>query len=273
MPELPEVETVRRGLEEILDLPKEVITKIEAGPKKLRYNASLGELNQVAGETILSVQRKAKYLLFELNRYYLLSHLGMTGSWRIESDRRTHDHIRIFLKNKRVLTYHDPRRFGFFEIFPKRDLEGHPRFSKLGLDPVLDSTFDGAYLHRFCRNRKTTIKALIMNQEIVVGVGNIYASEALYLAGISPLKKAEKVSLQESSRLAESIREVLWDAILCGGSTISDFVQAGGSEGYFQNLLLVYGRENEECHFCGETIKSRVIVGRNSFWCPVCQKI
>jgi formamidopyrimidine-DNA glycosylase len=273
MPELPEVETVRRGLEELLDLPNETIVKVERSDKNLRYNASLSELAQVSDEPLKAIHRRAKYLLFELNNYFLLSHLGMTGSWRIEKESRKHDHIRIFLKKGEVLTYHDARRFGFFEVIPKKNLHQHPRFQGLGPDPVLDGNFDGDYLFKMSRGRKTPLKAFIMNQAVVVGVGNIYASEALFLAGLHPLLEASQLTEFQAGRLAESIREVLFDAIACGGSTISDFTQAGGSEGYFQNLFLVYGRAKQECLYCGDRVQSQAIVGRNSFWCPSCQKL
>lgn len=273
MPELPEVETVKRGLEALLEGKTPQILKIETSDKKLRYNPDLDKLDQVTGEPIRSVQRKAKYLLFELETHYLLSHLGMTGSWRIEKDQRKHDHIRIHLSDGRVLTYHDARRFGFFEIHEKNKIDNSSHFAKLGLDPVLDKGFNGEYLYEKCRGKNTAIKTLIMNNQFVVGVGNIYASESLFLAGIHPKKKASKISRKMADRLAESIREVLYDAIDCGGSTISDFVQAGGSEGYFQNLLLVYGRDKEECMFCKTMIRSQAIVGRNSFWCSTCQKM
>ncbi len=273
MPELPEVETVRRGLEEILDLPHETLLKVETSGKKLRYVSSLDDIHKVSGETLLAIHRRAKYLLMETESYFILSHLGMTGSWRMESDRRKHDHIRIFLKNNRILTYHDPRRFGMFLVMDKPDMENHPHLSHLGPDPLLDPQFSGDYLYDKCRGRKTSIKSLIMNQEVVVGVGNIYASEALYLAGIHPKKSAHRISRKAATLLADAIRQVLLEAIACGGTTISDFAQAGGSKGYFQNFLLVYGRDREACCFCGTMIRSRAIVGRNSFWCPQCQKM
>lgn len=273
MPELPEVETVRRGLEQILDIPSEKILKVQYSNKKLRFLSPLKETLQVKGEPLLAVHRRAKYLLFETNHHILLSHLGMTGSWRIESEKRKHDHVRLFLSSDRILTFHDPRRFGMFLVIKKSDVDKNPLLQNLGPDPVLDSSFTGPYLYSRCRNRKTSIKSLIMNQEAVVGVGNIYASEALFLAGIHPMKPCHKVSRRQAQLLVESIQEVLLEAIACGGSTISDFTQAGGGEGYFQNFLLVYGRDKEECCFCGTKIRSRAIVGRNSFWCPTCQKM
>ncbi len=273
MPELPEVETVRRGLEELLRLPGERINKIQLSDKKLRYISPLQVIRKVEGESILAIHRRAKYLLLETDQFYILSHLGMTGSWRLQTDARKHDHVQIFLDEQRVLTYHDPRRFGMFLVFKKAELATHSHLKSLGPEPLQDLTFTGDYLFTKCRLRKTSIKSLIMNQSVVVGVGNIYASEALYLAGIHPNKSCHRVSRRDCDRLVQAIQQVLGEAIACGGTTISDFTQAGGSKGYFQNLLLVYGRDREACRFCGAAIRSRAIVGRNSFWCPSCQKL
>lgn len=272
MPELPEVETVKRGLESILGPGPVSIVQIQLGVKKLRYNPQIELLSQVKGQQLRAVRRQAKYLLFELESHYLLSHLGMTGSWRIENDQRKHDHIQIYLSDGRILTYHDARRFGMFEVFPKSALKSHPRFVGLGPDPVVDLGFSGDYLYQKFRGKTAPVKVLIMDQRVVVGVGNIYANEALYLSSINPLKKASKVTRQQCQLLAKATVDVLNDAIECGGTTISDFKQAGGSEGYFQNFLLVYGRDRELCRFCDAPIRSAVVGGRNSFWCPRCQK-
>ena len=272
MPELPEVETVKRGLESLIKMPGSQILKIESGDKKLRYHPNSSLLKKICNKEIKNLTRKAKYLLFELDDYILLSHLGMTGSWRIEKDQRKHDHIRIFLSDGRILTYHDPRRFGMFEVLKKETWTQDQRIAGLGLDPVEDDEFCGEWLYEVSRNKTVPVKVFIMNQKFIVGVGNIYASEALFLSGIHPLKKAGRLSKEQCQRLADAIVEVLLDAIHWGGTTISDFKSAGGSEGYFQNLLLVYGRDKEECVFCNQMIQSQTIVGRNSFWCPKCQK-
>lgn len=272
MPELPEVETVCRGLNEIISPEEHTIKKIVLGDKSLRQEFRRSLIRKAHGQKIIGIHRKAKYLLFELETHYLISHLGMTGSWRIEEKESSHDHVRIFLEDKRVLSYRDPRRFGQFDIIKKADLNDDKRFSHLGPDPVKDEGFSGEMLYRKSRNRNITVKVFIMNQETVVGVGNIYASEALYLAGIKPQKKCSKISLKDYERLAEAIKETLLEAIFCGGSTISDFRQAGGSEGYFQNLFFVYGKDKEECFYCSKMIRSEVIGGRNSFWCNHCQK-
>ena len=273
MPELPEVETVKRGLEEILDFSDSCITKVQYSNKRLRNQSSKKEARQIVGQKITGVFRKAKYLFFKLEDSVVLSHLGMTGSWRIEKDKRKHDHVRISLSDGRVLTYHDARRFGMFNILEIDSWEQDPRVSQLGPDPVIDAHFDGEYLFIGTRKKQTSIKAMIMNQNFVVGVGNIYASEALYLAGIHPKMRACSLSKKQANLLADAIEKVLLAAIEAGGTTISDFKQAGGSSGYFQTQLLVYGRDKEACHFCNTAIRNQAIVGRNSFWCPKCQKL
>ncbi|MEM7645722.1 MAG: bifunctional DNA-formamidopyrimidine glycosylase/DNA-(apurinic or apyrimidinic site) lyase [Pseudomonadota bacterium] len=272
MPELPEVETVKRGLESLFESQADRVLRVEASDKKLRSHPRKQDLLKVKGQSLLGIYRRAKYLVFELEDFVLLSHLGMTGTWRVEKEQQKHDHIRIFLESGRTLTYRDPRRFGMFDVFKKGEEEKDPRFLHLGKDPVLDESFNGEFLFEKSRGRKTPVKAFIMDQRIVVGVGNIYASEALFLAGIHPLTLAGEINKKDYKRLAEAIRETLFDAIDCGGTTISDFKQAGGSTGYFQNFLLVYGRDKEECCFCQTMIQSQVIVGRNSYWCPSCQE-
>lgn len=275
MPELPEVETIKRGLENILlqSRDKIHILKIETSSLRLRNSVRRSQLNKVGGQSLLNLTRKAKYIVFELNDFCLISHLGMTGSWRIEKDLRNHDHVRIFLSNNEILTYNDPRRFGVFDVVTKRELEHYPRFTALGLDPILDSRFNGEYLFAQIRKRFSPIKSLIMNQQIVVGVGNIYASEALYLAGIHPLTFAANLTRVQVDILVSAIKEVLFDAIVCGGSTVSDYRQTSGSSGDAQNFLFVYGKSKENCFYCEAIIQSQVIVGRNSFWCPECQSL
>jgi formamidopyrimidine-DNA glycosylase len=272
MPELPEVETVKKGLELLLT-KQQVIIEISKSSKKLRNSLSLRQLSQVKNQKILKIFRKAKYIIFELSDYYIISHLGMTGSWRIEDEQRKHDHIKIHLNDRRILTYNDPRRFGVFDIIKKMDWLSDSRFTHLGIDPVLESQFNGNYLFKITRKSKKPIKNFIMDQSQIVGVGNIYASESLYLAGIHPMTQAFRLSEMSCHRITEAIKETLFNAIECGGTTISDFRQAGGSKGYFQNLLLVYGRENKACNFCNSLIESQMLGGRNTFWCPKCQKV
>ncbi len=272
MPELPEVETVCRGLNEILGENQDCIQSIKVGPLSLRNFPQKSDLKQVQGQTLVRVKRVAKYLLFELKDHLLLSHLGMTGSWRLLEKSRTHDHIHIQLGSGRTLVYNDPRRFGMFDVLRKESWHQDRRLAQLGRDPVLQPYLTGEELWLMTRKRQTAIKSFIMNQLYIVGVGNIYASEALFLSGIHPLKQAALLTRGECGRLAQAIVDVLLEAIELGGTTIRDFRQAGGSSGYFQNLLLVYGRSKESCLYCQTPIRSQFIVGRNSFWCPSCQK-
>ncbi|MCB0378071.1 MAG: bifunctional DNA-formamidopyrimidine glycosylase/DNA-(apurinic or apyrimidinic site) lyase [Bdellovibrionales bacterium] len=273
MPELPEVETVRRGLNDILPKPVTIV-KVKLGHKGLRYPFRRSAILKSCGQKILGVERRAKYLLFRLEKAYLLSHLGMTGSWRLgDGNSDPHDHVVLTLSDGRQLIYRDPRRFGQFDYISELNFDGDPRFSHLGPDPLEEDAFSYPYFKEKLKGRSSSIKSLIMNQGIVVGVGNIYASESLYLAGIHPLRSGSHLQNSEIKILREAIAHTLWDAIACGGTTISDFRQAGGSSGYFQNLLFVYGRAGEPCPLCNTTIESQVIVGRNSFWCPQCQPL
>ncbi len=271
MPELPEVETVRRGLSRRLDFNSVAIVRVEQSNKKLRYSPDPKLLKAICGQRILSVERKAKYLLFFLEDYVLLSHLGMTGSWRFEKDKEKHDHIRIHLSDGRTMTYQDARRFGMFEVFDKGTLPQVTRLSSLGVDPVSDAKFSGRYLYETLKNSQVTVKVGIMNQRVVVGVGNIYASEALYLAGIHPKKPCHNLSLKEWRLLAKSIRRILFEAIELGGSSIQNYTNTEGERGSFQNMHFVYGRKSQPCRVCQKEIESQAIVGRNSFWCPQCQ--
>jgi formamidopyrimidine-DNA glycosylase len=273
MPELPEVETVSRGLEKILNYGHEQILKIQLSPQPLRVSPSTQLIRGAQKQYIHGIRRVAKYLIFELDRHMLLSHLGMTGSWRILDAPRKHDHVFIELSSGRSLVFNDPRRFGMFDILSKDFWEQDLRLAKLGRDPVQPPYLKGSEVFAITRGKKTSIKALIMNQVYIVGVGNIYASEALFLSGIHPLREAQTLSQKECHLLANSIVQVLLDAIEMGGTTLRDFRQAGGSSGYFQNFLLAYGRDREECIYCHTPLQSQIIVGRNSFWCPNCQKI
>lgn len=282
MPELPEVETVKRGLNQQIQKFSKIHSLRFLSPA-IRNDLPFTKAPQASGQRILKISRRAKYLLFELDDLLLLSHLGMTGSWRFENfcqlsdldespKLRDHDHIEICLEDGRVLVYRDPRRFGQFEILQKQGGLAR-RFKNLGPEPLDEGEFTGDYLFNETRKRKAPIKSLIMDQQIVVGVGNIYASEALFLAGINPNTAGDKLTLKAAKNLVYSIREVLGDAIEFGGSTISDFRQAGGSEGYFQNIHLVYNEAGYPCAECDSTISSRVIAGRSTYWCPKCQTL
>ena len=270
MPELPEVETVCRGLEKIVGEQSE-IKEVRLHRRGLRQDFNKKSIAKSHGQKITAIRRRAKYLLIELEKDLLVSHLGMTGSWRLKEDKRKHDHIEIYLQDGRCLVYHDPRRFGQFDLLPMGSWQQDQRFCALGPEPLDERHFTADYLLAKIEKSSSTIKGLIMDQKIVVGVGNIYASEALFLAGINPKTKGREIKKKQVRLLVHGIKEVLSEAIRCGGTTISDFRQAGGSKGYFQNHLYVYGKQGEKCCFCSSTIESQVIGGRNSFWCASCQ--
>ena len=268
MPELPEVETVKCGLELILGHDA-IIDSIEIIDSKLRFPVPNKAKILSKNQRLKSLSRRAKYIIFELDDLYLCSHLGMTGTWRIDEGRKKHDHVKINFKNKETIVYNDPRKFGLFEYFLKG--EKYHRFNHLGPEPLEDE-FNEDYLWGKIKNRSTSIKNLIMDQKVVVGVGNIYAVESLFATGIRPTKKAKYVTKKQLSCLVEEIKNVLDKAIKSGGSTISDFKQAGGESGYFQHEFKVYGREGEECFACKSILKNTIIGGRASVWCPACQK-
>lgn len=272
MPELPEVETVRRGLEEALEAqPK--ITKIEFKRKDLRDPIPVKKIQRVVGEAIKSIERRAKYLLLRTGKGTLLSHLGMTGTWRVAKlgEEKNHDHIYVYFENGLRLAYRDPRRFGIFDFVPLGEDLRHPRLKNLGPEP-LSSEFTGESLWRQLRGKKAGIKIAIMDQKIVVGVGNIYASEALFHAGILPSTFASKVSRQSCGRLVVAIKKTLQDAIKAGGSSISDYQKFSGESGDFQSRFMVYDRKGEPCLVCGTLIRAKNIGGRSAFWCSTCQK-
>ncbi len=270
MPELPEVEVVRRGLEKILaEKPK--IQKIELLRPDLRDEMPAREIHKFEGQVISSVERRAKYILFCTSRGALLSHLGMTGTWRVaaKGDERPHDHIYISFAKGLRLAYRDPRRFGIFDVV--YDREQHKRLLHLGPEP-LEEAFSGASLWRSLRQKEVALKVALMDQKIVVGVGNIYASEALFAAQIKPQLIASKLSLAKAERLVQEVKRILHLSIEKGGSSISDFAQATGESGYFQNNFLVYDRVGQKCANCQQRIRSFMLGGRNTFWCSKCQK-
>jgi formamidopyrimidine-DNA glycosylase len=274
MPELPEVESVRRQLLEKLTLPLKV-GGVQFFRKDLRFPISLKVKSKMnSGESLgplLGIKRRAKYLLFEFQSGYFLSHLGMTGFWREVApteSRILHDHVLIQFANGTAWMYNDARRFGYVDWV--EDPLRHPLLKNLAPEP-LDAEFSNAYLVETCRRKKVCIKNLIMDQRRVVGVGNIYASEALFQAGIRPTRMAGRIRPEEIGRLVESIKFVLTDAIEHGGSTIKDFKGADGYAGRFQSRLFVYDRAGDKCLRCESVIVSKQISGRSTYWCPVCQ--
>jgi len=273
MPELPEVETVRAGLERLLG-SRAVISSIDLRRGDLRAPIPAHLPARLRGALITAVRRRAKYLLFDTPCGSLLSHLGMTGTWRLApaGDERLHDHCYLHLTDGRRLAFRDPRRFGLLDLVEPGSEASHPRLADLGPEPLDDATFTIAHLLNACRGRKQAIKPVIMDQQVVVGVGNIYAQEALFRAGIRPTRPAGRLKRDEALRLIDHIRTVLREAIHAGGSTISDFRQAGGDGGYFQHHFQVYDRAGQPCAICGAVLHGAVVGGRGTTWCRYCQR-
>ncbi len=271
MPELPEVETTRRGIAP--HLAGQPVRRVIVRERRLRWPVSAALPRELAGQVVQSVERRAKYLLFGTDAGSAIVHLGMSGSLCIvpaDAEPRLHDHVDIDFGSGQRLRFNDPRRFGCM-LWTRGNPLAHKLLRNLGPEP-LGSEFDGAYLHRRARGRKVAIKNFIMNGQVVVGVGNIYASEALFLSGIHPARAASRVSRQRMDLLAASIREVLSAAIREGGTTLRDFIGSDGSPGYFQQELKVYGRAGEPCHNCGRAVASKVLGQRSTFYCPACQR-
>ena len=270
MPELPEVETTRRGVEPYC--AGRVITRLEVRDSRLRWPVPDGLAPALTGQAIVAVERRGKYLLFRTAVGSLLVHLGMSGSLRVVSpDVRPgrHDHIDLILDSGACLRYHDPRRFGCFLWQPLG--EDHALLRNLGPEP-LSAEFDGQLLYRRSRGRKGPIKNFIMDGKVVVGVGNIYANEALFLSGIHPGRPAGRISKARYLRLAELIKQVLTSAIDQGGTTLRDFVGGDGKPGYFAQQLYVYGRAGEVCKGCGGLLREIRLGQRTTVFCVTCQR-
>jgi len=271
VPELPEVETTRRGIEP--HLRRRRIESVTVHEPRLRWPVAPELSAWAAGQRIEGVRRRAKYLLVDLERGTLILHLGMSGSLRLASGnepRRRHDHVELALEGGRVLRFHDPRRFGSLH-HTSAPAETHPLLAALGAEP-LSPGFDGALLAAAARRRRAAVKVLVMDPRVVVGVGNIYASEALFAAGIHPARAAQRISLARYQSLAAAIRSVLASAIAQGGTTLRDFVNGVGEPGYFAHSLLVYGRGGEPCRRCGTPLRCRVLAQRSTFYCARCQR-
>lgn len=269
MPELPEVETAKNGI--LPYLKGATIQNLTIRTPKLRHSISQ-ELFTLNNQKVLDIQRRAKYLIFVLNTGYILVHLGMSGSLRLVTTGelpQKHDHIDMVLDNGKTLRYNDPRKFGTWLWV--NDLEHCPLLAKLGPEP-LSPQFTPDYLYQISRNKTTAIKTFLMNNQIVVGVGNIYANESLFLCQLHPAMPAMKLTHTQANTLVATIKQVLTAAIKQGGTTLQDFLQPDGRPGYFAQQLLVYGRKAKPCVNCGEAIESMVIGQRNSFYCPNCQQ-
>lgn len=280
MPELPEVETVRRGLLPVLE--GRTIVRATAYRPDLRFPLPKDLADAVSGCTVIGIERRAKYLLMRLSNnrggdMILLSHLGMSGRYRVYSGPppalEAHDHVEFVTDQGVTVRYNDPRRFGFIDLFSVADAETHKFLAGLGPEP-LSNVFDGSELAKRLGDRRTSIKAALLDQRVVAGVGNIYACEALYRAGISPKRMAKTVKGGRADKLAVSVRNVLNEAIAAGGSSLRDHRQTSGELGYFQHNFAVYGRAGEPCGGCdGEGVVKQIVqAGRSTFYCSRCQR-
>jgi formamidopyrimidine-DNA glycosylase len=270
MPELPEVETTLRGIEP--HLLNQRIAGITVRDPRLRWPVP-AEVCKAGGQKCRGLTRRGKYLLLKLEAGGLLIHLGMSGSLRVLEHPpapQKHDHIDIELQNGTCLRFNDPRRFGAF-LWVEGEMESHELLRELGPEP-LSADFTADYLYQRSRDRRVAVKNFIMNGHVVVGVGNIYASESLFMAGIHPQRAAGRISLQRYAGLVAAIRDVLGRAIEQGGTTLRDYVNSKGAPGYFAQELLVYERAGKTCFQCGGRIRQKVIGQRSSYYCPGCQK-
>ncbi len=285
MPELPEVETVRRGLEPVLTGAR--LSRVRQNRPDLRFPFPERFAERLDGATVLRLDRRAKYLLFPLSTGETwVTHLGMTGRFTLDGQEvgefeddapigAKHEHLSLCAETAAVTTrigFADARRFGFMGLIPSDQIQAHPWFAALGPEP-LGNGFSAAHLVEAFKGRRQNVKVSLLDQRIVAGLGNIYVCEALYRARISPLTAAGAVSRPKLERLAVAIRDVLNDAITAGGSTLRDFANAEGGQGYFQHSFDVYGREGAACRApgCDGTVRRLVQAGRSTFFCPACQ--
>src|SRR5215475_4317940 len=290
MPELPEVETVRRGLQPVMEGAK--ILHAEARRKDLRFPFQKDFVARLTGQTVTGLGRRAKYLMADLGSGdVLLMHLGMSGSFRIETADNAgmpgkfhhprgkdaaHDHVVFHMSSGADIVFNDPRRFGYMKIIARNALDAEPLLRGLGPEP-LGNEFDAAMLARACAGKSTTLKAALLDQRVVAGLGNIYVCEALYRAHLSPKRQASTLADRKGGptdhavRLVDAIHDVLNQAIKAGGSSLRDHRQTTGELGYFQHSFLVYDREGQKCG-CGGVVKRFTQNGRSTFWCPKCQK-
>jgi len=293
MPELPEVETVRRGLQPVMEGAK--ILGAEARRKDLRFPFQKDFVARLTGQTVTGLGRRAKYLLADLaSGDVLLMHLGMSGSFRIQKIEQTHttgvfhhprdkngahDHVVFHMSSGADVIFNDPRRFGYMKIIPRASLEAEPLLKGLGPEP-LGNAFDARLLAQSCAGKNTSLKAALLDQRVVAGLGNIYVCEALYRAHLSPRRRASTLAEKKGAptdhakRLINAIHAVLNQAIEAGGSSLRDHRQTSGELGYFQHSFRVYDREGESCGTvgCGGIIRRFTQNGRSTFWCPKCQK-
>ena len=282
MPELPEVETVRAGLAPAME--GRCIMRVEQRRANLRFAFPQDFAARLMGRKVVALSRRAKYLLGDLDDgMVLVMHLGMSGSFRIDADmpgdfhhpRTTiaaHDHVVLHLEGGASITYNDPRRFGFMDLIARRDLATHKLFAQMGIEP-LGNELDGAALLRLFGGKNAPLKAALLDQRLVAGLGNIYVCEALHRAGLSPERRAGTLTGKQAKILAAIIRDVLGEAVKAGGSSLRDHRQTDGGLGYFQHAFRVYGREGEACPAagCGGIVARLAQAGRSTFFCASCQ--
>lgn len=274
MPELPEVETVCRGLH--ANIVGRHIDEVIVRRAKIRITVPEDLPARMQGACVKAVERRAKYILMHLdNGYTMIGHLGMSGRMMVFStlpqEAGKHDHIYFMLNDGQAVVFNDPRRFGLVTGCDTAAVYTHPLLVHMGPEP-LGQDFTADYLYSQLRKRKSAIKPVLMDQKLVVGVGNIYASEALYRTGIHPERVANKVTRKQAGLLVQAIRDVLEAAIASGGSTLRDYVDSAGASGYFQHRFLVYDREGKPCATCATPIARMTQAGRSTFWCDKCQK-
>ena len=271
MPELPEVETARRGIEPHLKGRR--VRAVVIREKRLRWPVPAALTRELTGELIREVTRRGKYLLLHTAKGTALLHLGMSGSLRVlpkDTPPQKHDHVDLVMDSGQALRLRDPRRFGSL-LWTRAEPGKHALLKDLGPEP-LSEEFDGDYLFEASRGRKAAVKLFVMDSHVVVGVGNIYANESLYLARIRPERAAGRVTRAEYAKLAKAIKKVLNASIKAGGTTLRDFTREDGEPGYFLQRLRVYGRKGERCYRCGGTIVAQVTGQRSTYYCPSCQK-
>jgi formamidopyrimidine-DNA glycosylase len=271
VPELPEVETTCRGIA-VAVIGRQITDCVVREPR-LRWRVQADLSARITGQLITDVRRRAKYLLLALEDATLIIHLGMSGSLRLlnrSAPLLTHDHVALTLDEAAALRFNDPRRFGSIHLTTEDPLQ-HPLLARLGPEP-LEADFHPEYLLSVTRPRRAPIKQVLMNGELVVGVGNIYASEALFRAGIRPTRSARRVTRVEAAKLVEAIQTVLTDAIAAGGTTLRDYINADGMPGYFRQKLYVYERAGAPCLRCGTPIRQLTMGQRSTYYCPRCQQ-
>jgi formamidopyrimidine-DNA glycosylase len=271
VPELPEVETTVRGLRPVLEGQR--IASLETRRADLRVPFPADLRQRMTGALVTGLGRRAKYGLIDTDRGdTMIFHLGMSGRWRIDPGTiGAHDHLLVATEAGHCLALNDPRRFGFVDLARTDQLAAYPAFAAMGPEPLSDA-FDGAHLARMLAGRRAPIKALLLDQRVVAGLGNIYVCEALFMAGITPSREAGRIARVRLDRLVQAVKQVLAAAIEAGGSTLRDYARPDGELGYFARQWRVYGREGEPCTVCGRPVRRRAESGRSTFYCASCQR-